>query len=91
MVVIQIKRGNSKKSAVKAGIAGAVIGAASAAIGMSLKDKKNREKIQSTLSEAKKWTQDTVKSIQNDSEDAVKSVKKEAKETEKKIESKGKK
>jgi uncharacterized membrane protein len=91
MFVIQIKRNNSKKNAVKAGFAGAVIGAAGAAIGMSLKDKKNREKLQKTLTDAKKWTQETVNNMQKESEDAVKSVKKEVKDSKNKVESQTKK
>jgi hypothetical protein len=89
--MIQIKRKESKKSAIKAGIAGVMIGAAGAAISMTMKDKKNRDVVQKKLSEAKQWTENTVNSLQKDSEEVVKSVKKDAKDTDKKIESKGKK
>ena len=80
-MMIQIKRKSSKSAAVKAGIAGAVIGAAGTAIGMSMRDKKNRDKVKNTLSDAKKWTKDTVDSIQEEVRSTAKSVKDEAKKT----------
>lgn len=78
--MIQIKRKSTKKTALKAGIAGAVIGAAGAAIGMSMKDKKNRDKVKKTFSQAKKWTEDTVESMQGDLKNTAKSVKEKANE-----------
>lgn len=85
--MIQIKRQNSKKTAIKAGVAGAMLGAAGAAIGMTLKDKKNRDTVKKSLSEAKKWTQDKVESMQKDTQKTTKPVKEEVKKAQKKVES----
>lgn len=77
-MMIQLKRNNTKNTAIKAGIAGAVIGAAGTAIGIAMSDKKNREMVKGKLSDAKDWTKDKVSEMKSDTKDASRGLKKQA-------------
>lgn len=88
--MIQFKRQNATKNAVKAGLAGVLIGAAGAAVGMAMKDKKNRDLVKKSLSDAKKWTQEKVESAQKGSENPEDPAAREVKKTQSKVEQRSK-
>ena len=85
MIMIQIRKKDTKSTAVKAGIAGVVIGAAGTAIGIAMSDKKNREKVKKSLGDAKQWTDDKMSSVQKNSKDASESVRDDAKKVKVKV------
>lgn len=62
-------RQNTKSIAFKAGLAGAIIGAAGAAVGMAMSDKNKREKLKKSLHEVKKWSQERMNSPESNSSD----------------------
>lgn len=86
--MIVLKKQNRKSTAVKAGIAGAVIGAAGAAIGMAMTDKKNRQKVKNSLTDAKKWTDTKLNGFTKETKKASDDVKGMAKEITEKPQSK---
>ncbi len=67
--MIHIGRQNTKSTAIKAGVAGAVIGIAGTAIGIAMSDKENREKIRKSLSDAKRWTKEKMMTSQEQSQE----------------------
>ncbi len=86
-----IQIGHKKKArgvAVKAGLAGAVIGATGAAIGMAMKDKKTRDTVKEKIEGAKKWTEDQMDRMGSDIEKKADTAKKQAVSETKKVKSK---
>jgi hypothetical protein len=74
-MMIQFRKQNTKSTAIKAGIAGAVIGAAGAAIGIAMTDEKNREMVKNKVDDAKKWTGQKMQDIKPAAEDTTKQIK----------------
>lgn len=86
MIMIQIGKKDKKSTVIKAGIAGAVIGAAGTAIGIAMSDKKNRDKVKESLNDAKKWTNQKMDSLQSSSQDVTEKAKNDVKKARRKIE-----